>query len=146
MAESHRDNRMIWYATLALLRCISSSPASAVSALNERLNGVPATDAEQAITSELTGDEGDDEIAADRETPALADAGEESVLRGLMAKAQSLYGPQNDPKLKALIAGLKPLIQDGFSPIVFCTCEKRLRRAMCRWSRVILHLPSVKRQ
>ena len=58
MAESHRDNRMIWYATLALLRCISSSPASAVSALNERLNGVPATDAEQAITSELTGDEG----------------------------------------------------------------------------------------
>lgn len=120
MAESHRDNRMIWYATLALLRCISSSPASAVSALNERLNGVPATDEEQAITSELTGDEGDDEIAADRETPALADAGEESVLRGLMAKAQSLYGPQNDPKLKALIAGLKPLIQDGFSPIIFC--------------------------
>lgn len=120
MAESHHDNRMIWYATLALLRCISSSPASAVSALNERLNGVPVTDAEQAITSELAGDEGDDEIAADREIPALAGAGEESVLRGLMSKAQSLYGPQNDPKLKALITELKVLIKDGFSPIVFC--------------------------
>lgn len=120
MAESHRDNRMIWYATLALLRCISSSPASAVSALDERLNGVPVTDAQQAISSELTGDESNDEIAADRELPALADAGEESVLRDLRAKAQSLYGPQNDPKLKALITELKPLIQDGFSPIIFC--------------------------
>lgn len=120
MAESHRDNRMIWYATLALLRCISSSPASAASALNERLNGVPVTDAEQAIASELTDVEGDGEIAAEREIPALAHAGEESVLRGLMDKAQSLYGPQNDPKLKKLITELKVLIKDGFSPIVFC--------------------------
>lgn len=120
MAESHRDNRMIWYATLALLRCISSSPASAASALNERLNGVPVTDAEQAIASELTDVEDDGEIAAEREIPALAHAGEESVLRGLMDKAQSLYGPQNDPKLKKLITELKVLIKDGFSPIVFC--------------------------
>lgn len=120
MAESHRDNCMIWYATLALLRCISSSPASAASALNERLNGVPVTDAEQAIASELTDDEGDGEIAAEREIPALAHAGEESVLRGLMDKAQSLYGPQNDPKLKKLITELKVLIKGGFSPIVFC--------------------------
>lgn len=120
MAESHRDNRMIWYATLALLRCISSSPASAASALNERLNGVPVTDAEQAIASELTDVEDDGEIAAEREIPALAHAGEESVLRGLMDKAQSLYGPQNDPKLKKLITELKVLIKGGFSPIVFC--------------------------
>lgn len=120
MAENHRDNRMIWYATLALLRCISSSPASAASALNERLNGVPVMDAEQAIASELTDNEGDDEIAAEREIPALAHAGEESVLRGLMDKAQSLYGPQNDPKLKKLITELKVLIKGGFSPIVFC--------------------------
>lgn len=120
MAESHRDNRMIWYATLALLRCISSSPASAASALNERLNGVPVTDAEQAIASELTDVEDDGEIAAEREIPALAHAGEESVLRGLMDKAQSLHGPQNDPKLKKLITELKVLIKGGFSPIVFC--------------------------
>lgn len=120
MAENHRDNRMIWYATLALLRCISSSPASAASALNERLNGVPVTDAEQAIASELTDVEDDGEIAAEREIPALAHAGEESVLRGLMDKAQSLYGPQNDPKLKKLITELKVLIKGGFSPIVFC--------------------------
>lgn len=120
MAENHRDNHMIWYATLALLRCISSSPASAASALNERLNGVPVMDAEQAIASELTDVEDDGEIAAEREIPALAHAGEESVLRGLMDKAQSLYGPQNDPKLKKLITELKVLIKGGFSPIVFC--------------------------
>ncbi len=120
MAESHRDNRMIWYATLALLRCISSGPASAVSALTERLNGVPITDAQAAITSELTDDEGDDEVATDRETPALADAGEISVLRKLMTKAKNLYGPANDPKLAELITQLKTLIKEGYSPIIFC--------------------------
>src|SRR5690606_4758982 len=37
--------RLIWYATLALLRCVASSPAAAVKALTTRLEGSLPDDA-----------------------------------------------------------------------------------------------------
>ncbi|MCB2487454.1 hypothetical protein KQ783_15510, partial [Listeria monocytogenes] len=36
--------RLIWYATLALLRCVASSPAAAVKALTTRLEGTQPDD------------------------------------------------------------------------------------------------------
>ncbi|EQD46399.1 SNF2 family-related helicase, partial [mine drainage metagenome] len=49
LAESHAQAdtggaRLIWYATLALLRCVASSPAAAVKALTTRLDGTMAGD------------------------------------------------------------------------------------------------------
>lgn len=122
MAESREGEgkRMIWYATLALLRCISSSPASAVSALTARLHGVPMQDARPMVESALTDDTEDDDAAEDRELPAPANEGEEAVLQDLLNKAHTLYGPKNDPKLKLLLSELQKLVKEGFSPIVFC--------------------------
>jgi superfamily II DNA or RNA helicase len=109
--------RLIWYATLALLRCVASSPAAAVKALTTRLEGGMETD--ELLTDERLHDgQADDLGSSDLEPPAqLQDAGR---LQALIAEAQRLSGKAGDPKLAALIRHLEALLEDGFQPVVFC--------------------------
>jgi Helicase conserved C-terminal domain len=132
MAESVEQTqqgsaRLIWYATLALLRCVASSPAAAVKALTTRLEGKTET---------LTADGEDDLLEEDRLHDGQADdlggsdmepAGQISDrlqdtqrLQALIAEAQRLSGKAGDPKLAALIAHVGGLVKDGFAPVVFC--------------------------
>lgn len=109
--------RLIWYATLALLRCVASSPAAAVKALTTRLEGGVGTD--ELLTDERLHDgQADDLGSSDLEPPAqLQDA---SRLQALIAEAQRLSGKAGDPKLAALIRHLEALLEDGYQPVVFC--------------------------
>lgn len=109
--------RLIWYATLALLRCVASSPAAAVKALNTRLEG--ALDDGSCLTDERLYDgHADDLTGSDLEPPAqVQDAGR---LQQLIATAERLSGKAGDPKLAVLIQHIKGLIDDGFHPVVFC--------------------------
>ena len=109
--------RLIWYATLALLRCVASSPAAAVKALTTRLQGT--LDNSDALEDERLYDgEADDLLSNDLEPPAqLQDT---SRLQGLIEQAGHLYGKRGDPKLAALINHLEMLIKDGYQPVVFC--------------------------
>lgn len=106
---------LIWYATLALLRCVASSPAAAVKALTTRLEGTPGDD--------LLGDErlydgqADNLSSSDLEPPAQLQGGQ---LRGLIAEAKRLSGKAGDPKLAALIHHLGAMLKDGYHPVVFC--------------------------
>lgn len=116
--EQQGGARLIWYATLALLRCVASSPAAAVKALSTRLQGTLPDDT-------LLGDErlhdgeADDLSASDLEPPAqVQDAAPR--LQALIADAQRLSGKAGDPKLAALIRHIDLLVQDGFHPVVFC--------------------------
>jgi superfamily II DNA or RNA helicase len=109
--------RLIWYATLALLRCVASSPAAAVKALTTRLEcGV---EPDEWLTDERLHDgEADDLGSSDLEPPAqVQDA---SRLQTLIAEAQRLSGKAGDPKLAALIQHLEALLKDGYQPVVFC--------------------------
>lgn len=109
--------RLIWYATLALLRCAASSPAAAVKALSTRLDG--RLEASDWLTDERLHDgEADDLAGSDLEPPAqLEEAGR---LRGLIAEAERLSGKAGDPKLAVLIRHLEALIEDGYHTVVFC--------------------------
>ncbi len=109
--------RLIWYATLALLRCVASSPAAAVKALTTRLEGTMADD--DLLSDERLHDgEADDLMGSDLEPPAqLQDA---SRLHDLIAEAQRLSGKKGDPKLAALIRHIGTLLEDGYHPVVFC--------------------------
>lgn len=109
--------RLIWYATLALLRCVASSPAAAVKALTTRLEGTMADD--DLLSDERLHDgEADDLMGSDLEPPAqLQDA---SRLHDLIAEAQRLSGKKGDPKLAALIRHIGSLLEDGYHPAVFC--------------------------
>lgn len=116
--EQQGGARLIWYATLALLRCVASSPAAAVKALSTRLQGTLPDDT-------LLGDErlhdgeADDLSASDLEPPAqVQDAAPR--LQALIADAQRLSGKAGDPKLAALIRHIDLLVQDGFHPVVVC--------------------------
>lgn len=109
--------RLIWYATLALLRCVASSPAAAVKALTTRLEGALPNDT--LLSDERLYDgEADDLSINDLEPPAqLQDAGR---LQSLIADARRLSGKAGDPKLAALIRHIGLLVKDGYHPVVFC--------------------------
>lgn len=116
--EQQGGARLIWYATLALLRCVASSPAAAVKALTTRLQGTLPDDT-------LLGDErlydgeADDLSGSDLEPPAqVHDAAPR--LQALIADAQRLSGKAGDPKLAALIRHIDLLVKDGYRPVVFC--------------------------
>lgn len=127
------QQRMNWWAALALLRCISSSPAAAGVALRTRLKAVSGeSEAEQAaeldtIHASIVLD-GDSEglLSMDETVPGAvsdraADNKEEyDKLVKLASEADKLKGQGKDPKLASLITQLKDLVREGFHPVVFC--------------------------
>jgi len=111
-----RQQRLAFWGTLALMRCVGSSPAAALSALRNRL----ASEAER-LEPQIFDDDGDDEDAVDLEPGrAWEEAWEgDGDLQALVAQAEALLSAP-DPKLDALIAILKPLLKQGANPVVFC--------------------------
>ena len=122
-----REQRMNWWAALALLRCISSSPAAAVNALRTRLMGAQGEAAAdtasleefEAQASDRVLDGTDDALSTDDIEPG-AQTEDGQRLQTLMASAAALAGQQNDPKLAKLQEHLALLLKDGFQPVVFC--------------------------
>jgi superfamily II DNA or RNA helicase len=123
-----REQRMNWWAALALLRCISSSPAAAVNSLRTRLRGVQSDGGESETLSledlELQAsdrvlDGTDDALSTDDIEPA-AQTEDSERLQELIAAADALAGSQNDPKLAKLQEHLTLLLKEGFQPVVFC--------------------------
>ncbi|WP_079415604.1 helicase-related protein [Thiomonas intermedia] len=126
--QGMREQRMNWWAALALLRCISSSPAAAVNALRTRLqgalseaNGTDAASLEEfeAQVSDRVLDGTDDALSTDDIEPG-AQTEDSQRLQALMASAAALAGQQNDPKLAKLQEHLALLLKEGFQPVVFC--------------------------
>jgi superfamily II DNA or RNA helicase len=109
--DQHR-RRLAFWGTLALMRCVGSSPAAAASALRNRLAAEPDRLAEQVFD-----DDADEADAIDVEPASgLNDA---DPLAALVTEAERLIA-KPDPKLDATIKELKPLIAGGANPVVFC--------------------------
>lgn len=123
------QQRMSWWAALALLRCASSSPAAASLALRTRLRSAEAGTEDEEI-QELNRDGADtvlDGLAEDALTlkeivPAgtIEAAEDVAALRDLIDQADALRSPSKDPKLKTAIAAVRSLVRDGFRPVLFC--------------------------
>ena len=111
-----RKQRMNFWGTLALMRCVASSPAAGVQALRTRA-GIATDLDEDEIEARVFDGAAEAMPDDDVEPPA---AGEEAVLAGLIRKAETLAGQASDPKLKALTDHVMQLVKDGFSPVVFC--------------------------
>ena len=128
-AGTHLEQRMSWWAALALLRCISSSPAAASMALRTRLEAAEGRTAiesldelDQVAAARVMDLEEDDFVTANEVVPAgtVESENASAQLRQLIATADSLRGPKTDPKLKVLIRQVRELIRAGFSPVIFC--------------------------
>jgi superfamily II DNA or RNA helicase len=101
--------RLAFWGTLALMRCVGSSPAAAASALRNRL----AADADR-LEEQIFDDEAD---AVDVEPASGLEVS--GPLGVLVAQAERLAKVQ-DPKLGAVIKLLEPLVAKGANPVVFC--------------------------
>lgn len=111
-----RRQRLNFWGTLALMRCVASSPAAAVQALRTRA-GVEENEDVDALESRVFDGVADTLPDDDVEPPAGTD---DPALNDLIAQAERLAGQSGDPKLKVLTDHLSELITDGFSPVVFC--------------------------
>lgn len=109
--EKNRQ-RLAFWGTLALMRCVGSSPAAAISALRNRL----ASEVAQ-IEQQVLDEDSEEEDAVDLEPAALLSG--DIALKDLIAKAEAL-ATHPDPKIEALVKQLKPLVKQGANPVVFC--------------------------
>lgn len=107
-----RERRLAFWGTLALMRCVGSSPAAALSALRNRMSNES-----DRLEPQIYDEDSDDEDAVDIEPSTGFDT--DPALLALVVQAEELVH-KADPKLTALIDALTPLIKKGVNPVVFC--------------------------
>lgn len=112
VGSGDRERRLAFWGTLALMRCVGSSPAAALSALRNRVS----SEADR-LEPQIYDEDGEDEDAVDLEPNTIFNA--DPALMALVAQAEALVGTP-DPKLTALIDVLSPLVKKGANPVVFC--------------------------
>lgn len=110
--SGQRERRLAFWGTLALMRCVGSSPAAAVSALRNRMSSES-----DRLEPQIYDDDSDDEDAVDIEPGTSFDVDPE--LLALVKRAEEMVS-KPDPKLIALVDALTPLIKKGANPVVFC--------------------------
>lgn len=135
VGESKLRQRMSWWAALALLRCVSSSPAAASASLRTKLFNLqsgadPASapsddelaDDLEAMATLAVLDGAEEEFSAEEAAPGadLAESADAELLRDLIERSDRLRGKAHDPKLKQLLKELKGLLAEGFRPVIFC--------------------------
>ena len=117
--------RMNWWAALALLRCISSSPQAAMRALHTRMKNALDEYEEKleelnslAAVSILDGSE-EEGLSNDDLEPGAALDEDLGRLEPMIEKARALKSSA-DPKLKILVKALKGILEEGYTPVIFC--------------------------
>ena len=116
----HHRRRMHWWAALALMRCVSSSPAAAAVALRTRLLAESPEALEQLGWETVMDTAPDDPRPLDDTTPAAQLSEQAQYLEMLLADVEKLTGPRHDPKLAILIEEIRQLLADDFQPVIFC--------------------------
>ncbi len=118
--------RLRYWSALALLRCVMSSPAAAVTALTQRARGEDIGDGEAAdeLFSAAVTDNPEHEstdvqppFPEDAEDPILS---EQRQLRELRRLAERLRGSDKDTKVVKCAQTVAKLLREGFHPIVWC--------------------------
>jgi superfamily II DNA or RNA helicase len=121
----NRQQRVRYWAALALLRCVMSSPAAAVAALNRRDGALPETD-EEVEFSQNVFESSNEQTDDSQPTPAI-EAAEKTIpeterrkLRELARLANALTTSADDTKLTGCTKLVSGLLRQGFHPIVWC--------------------------
>ena len=109
--DGQRERRLAFWGTLALMRCVGSSPAAALSALRNRMSA----EAER-LEPQIYDDDGDDEDAVDLEPATFAG---DADLADLVAQATRLT-TEKDPKVDCVVGLLTAAIKSGANAVIFC--------------------------
>ena len=125
--ESGHKIRVRYWAALALLRCVMSSPAAAKAALRARIENLPdePSEAEEDFSVYIF-DPTDLETSVDVAPTRVVNEGELSFsekerrkLREFEKRAEALKG-SSDTKIGKAEEIAKSLLKGGYNPIVFC--------------------------
>jgi len=120
-----RHQRVRFWSALALLRCVSSSPAAAVATLSNRSGLELVSDEELddfGRRTILDNEALDDVLSVDFSPGSEAESESENTRSKLLAfarRAKELVGDK-DRKVQGCVREIKSLLKDGFHPIVFC--------------------------
>lgn len=120
-----RQQRVRYWAALALLRCVMSSPEAAIAALDRRNLALPESE-EQADFSQNIFESADSQTDDTQPTLPLrlAEAtlpeSEQNKLRDLARLAASIAHSAADSKLVGCASLVAGLLREGFHPIVWC--------------------------
>ena len=146
--HGQRRRRVRYWSALALLRCVSSSPAAAAATLRSRA-AVDTAEGEDVdeVGRRTVLDQGDDDdaVALDFSPGADAEGSPESTRRRLLelARRAEALDAADDRKLQGAVREIGALLADGFHPVVFCrfvdTAEyvaRHLRGALAKDVRV----------
>lgn len=123
--DGERRRRVRYWSALALLRCVSSSPAAAAATLRSRAAVDQAPDEEVDEVGRRTvldQDDSDDAVILDFNPGSDTESGTERTRRSLLEFAQraEALNTDADHKLQGAIREIKALLRDGFQPVVFC--------------------------
>jgi superfamily II DNA or RNA helicase len=130
------QQRVSWWAALALMRATVSSPAAAIAALRTKASGITVANGEVTISDsiEAIDDQGqravlDPDIADIADLDDLVPGADSSDVSGgrrnrrtlaeLIKQAETIQG-KADPKLQRATAEIDRLLSEGFRPIIFC--------------------------
>lgn len=114
--EGETKKRLAFWGTLALMRCVGSSPAAAARALKTRGQSEISAISESELTAQTLDDE---ELSENDLEPRVGF--EEKSLLSLIETANKLsINVEQDPKFKALKKALGVLLAKGHAPVIFC--------------------------
>lgn len=120
-----RRQRVRYWSALALLRCVSSSPAAAAATLRSRaaVDEAEGEDVDE-VGRRTVLDQGDDDdtVTIDFSPGAGTEGSGESSRRKLLefARRAEALDPTEDHKLQGAVSEIKALLKDAFHPVVFC--------------------------
>jgi superfamily II DNA or RNA helicase len=120
-----RHQRVRYWGALALLRCVMSSPAAAVAALESRHDAMAGSEEDLDFRS-FVFESAEDRTDDDQPTPPV-EAAEATLgdtdrrrLRDLGRMAKALLDSPDDTKHRRCAELVSGLLRDGFHPIVWC--------------------------
>ncbi len=121
--EQEKGNRVRYWAALALLRGIMSSPSSGIEMLKNRqkkkLDEVGWYEELENPNFENTGSDAD---TTQQELLDYAElkSSEIEALRGMQSMLEKLEGPEKDHKIRKAVSIIHDWVKEGFFPIIFC--------------------------
>jgi superfamily II DNA/RNA helicase len=120
-----RQQRVRYWAALALLRCVMSSPAAAVAALENRRAALRLTEDDPDYKPFIY-ESGEDQTDDEQPTPPIEDAettldeNDRRRLRDLARLARALHHSKHDTKLAECVVLAADLLRQKFNPILWC--------------------------
>ena len=123
--DGQRRRRVRYWSALALLRCVSSSPAAAAATLRSRAAVDEAADEDvDEVGRRTVLDQGDDDdaVTLDFSPGSDTETGPDGTRRRLLefARRAEALSTDADHKLQGAVREIKALIKDDFQPVVFC--------------------------